>query len=249
MSRSVSGMLVPAIFLAAASFAGFLLVPWLDRNPTWRAAGTAFAAGTLLTIVLAHLLPEAMHDAPQAPATFVVGFVAMMLLHQHVLKADPCCGHEHQAHAGWPSYAAMALCSFNDGIVSAPSALEHGIAAPTLWGMAIHKITSSFALVMLLRGLGSAGRTIGGAVSMAAFSLITPATLLGASAFEGWRQPMAYVLAASGGALLYVVAGSMVPRVEHVARERRGPILAAFLLGVLGTVVFGLLEHGHPAHA
>src|SRR5262245_34706312 len=150
-------MVLPALFLAAASFLGFLIVPWLAKNRVWQAAGTAFAAGPLLTIVLTHILPEAMEAATAAASVSVVGFVALMLLHQHVLKADPCCGHEHAAHAGWPSYAAMALCSVNDGIVCAPVADHHGIAAPALWGMAVHKITSSFALVMLLRGLGKGG--------------------------------------------------------------------------------------------
>ena len=240
-------MWLPALFLAVASFLGFLVVPWLQKNPVWHAAGTAFAAGTLLTIVLTHILPEAMAEAKAASSIFVLGFVVMMLLHQHVLKADPCCGHEHVAHAGWPSYAAMALCSVNDGIVSAPAAAEHGIGAPALWGMAIHKVTSSFALVILLRGLGKGSHSIDGVLSMALFSLITPVTLLGASALQSWRVPMAYVLAVSGGALLYVVAGSMVPRVEHVAREGRGPILAAFLLGVLATVGFGAFDHHHHA--
>ena len=79
--------------------------------------------------------------------------------------------------------------------------------------------------------------------------VVMSGVVLCASAFEGWQRPMAYVLAASGGALLYVVAGSMVPRVEHVARERRGPILGAFLFGVLATVAFGWLDACHHAHA
>ena len=240
-------MLVPALFLATASFLGFLIVPWLAKSRVWHAAGTAFAAGTLLTIILAHLLPEAMQDAREAPAVFVLGFVGMMLLHQHVLKADPCCGHEHVAHASWPSYAAMALCSFNDGIVCAPEAV-HGILSPTLLGMAIHKITSSFALVMLLRGLGKAGQSIGGIASMTAFSLITPATMLLAASLEPLRGVIPYVLSVSGGALLYVVAGSMVPRVEHVAKGERGPVLAAFLSAVLITIGFDLLGGGHAHH-
>ncbi len=31
----------------------------------------------------------------------------MMFLQQKVLKADPCCGHEHAKHAGLPSYLAL----------------------------------------------------------------------------------------------------------------------------------------------
>lgn len=240
-------MIDQALILAAASFLGFLFVPWLSRNARLHAAGTAFAAGTLLTIIIMHLLPEAMETTPRAPMLFVLGFVGMMLIHQHVLKADPCCGHEHVAHAGWPSYGAMALCSFNDGIVT-HGASSQGIASPLLWAMAIHKITSSFALVMLLRGLGAAGRSIGGATSMIVFSLITPATMLAAGSLEVVAAYVGYVLAVSGGMLLYVIAGSMVPRVEHVAREGRAPVIGAFLVGVLVTIGFEQLGGHTHAH-
>jgi hypothetical protein len=90
--------------------------------------------------------------------------------------------------------------------------------------MAIHKVTSSFALVMLLRGLGKGTHSIDGVLSMALFSLITPVTLLGASVLEPWRVPMAYVLAVSGKA--YVWAGLRQHRVGQVLEALgRGELL------------------------
>ncbi len=236
-------MVLPAVILAAASFLGFLLVPLLSRRPVLHTASTAFAAGTLLTVILMHVLPEAMGLVAAAPTLFVLGFVGMMLLQQHVLKADPCCGHEHAAHAGWPSYAAMALCSFNDGVVMHH---EHdfGLGSPLLWGMAVHKITASFALIMLLNALGEGRGGLGGPTSMVVFSAITPVTMLLAHQLELIQPYMGYVLAISGGALLYVIVGSMVPRVEHVARAGRWPVIGAFLFAVLLSVAFDTLG-GH----
>ena len=117
-----------ASILLAATLAGVLFAPVIARNRSLYSLGVAFAAGTLLTMVLAHVLPETMAQSAHAPVLFVLGFVAMLLLHQHVLRADPCCGHEHAQHAGLPSFVALSVCSFNDGVMLSQEA-GHGLAS------------------------------------------------------------------------------------------------------------------------
>ena len=235
-----------ASILLLATLAGVLFAPVIARNRAMYSLGVAFAAGTLLTMVLAHVLPETMAQSAHAPVLFVLGFVAMLLLHQHVLRADPCCGHEHAQHAGLPSFVALTVCSFNDGIMLSHEA-EHGLASPMLWAMAVHECNAGFALFVLLRETG--GGTVRGVqrLYLLLFALTAPVTMLALHASQD--QPwVPYVLAFSAGALLYVVAGSLVPRVEHVAREGRAPVISAFLAAVLVNVGLSLWhphDHGH----
>jgi zinc transporter ZupT len=233
-----------ASILLLATLAGVLFAPAIARSRGLYSLGVAFAAGTLLTMVLTHVLPEAMAATAHAPIVFVLGFVAMLLLHQHVLRADPCCGHEHAQHAALPSFIALSVCSFNDGVMLSSEA-DAGLASPMVWAMAVHECNAGFALFVLLRETG------GGAVRgvrrlyLLLFTLTAPVTMLALHVHQD--QPwVPYVLAFSAGALLYVVAGSLVPRVEHVAREGRAPVISAFLAAVLLNVGLALWQpHDH----
>ena len=109
-----------------------MLAPVLAKRRVLHSICVAFAAGTLLTLVLAHVLPEAQAETQYATILFILGFVAMLLLQQRFLQADPCCGHEHSDRAGLPSFLAMALCSVNDGIL-VHGAMADGFASPLLW--------------------------------------------------------------------------------------------------------------------
>jgi zinc transporter ZupT len=229
-----------AVLLLAALF-GIAWGPKIARSQTAYSLALAFAAGTLLTLVLVHVLPEAFHMHEQAPMLFVLGFVGMLLLHQHVLRADPCCGHEHAQHAGLPSFLALSLCSFNDGIVMSA---DHALASPLLWAMAIHEANAGFALWVLLRETAGPGTSWLRRAYLLGFALVAPSTLLLAVSLQETHTWMPLVLAASAGALLYVVAGSLVPRVEHIARGARAPVIATFLTAVLVNIGLQFL-HAH----
>lgn len=236
-------VLVLASALLLAACAGIAVAPLLARRPMLYRLGVAFAAGTLLTLTLAHVLPEALAASSQAGTLFVIGFVVMMLLQQHVLEADPCCGHEHGRHAAWPSFVAMGLCSFNDGVLVLAD-VDRGLASPLVWAMVLHKITSSFALVVLLREVASL-RAATKFVLFTVFVLISPVAMLLAARLATLAPVMPYLLALSGGALFYVIGSSLVPRVEHGARVGKA-VLAAFLTGVLINVAIELLApHTH----
>ncbi|MEE2886186.1 MAG: hypothetical protein VX951_02030 [Planctomycetota bacterium] len=239
------------IAITLAGLLGVLLAPALATRRALTDLCTAFAAGVLLTIILVHVLPESVEKDQQAGgALILVGFVAMMLLQQKVLKADPCCGHEHHKHAGLPSYLALVACSINDGIL-----LHHEIAAhiesvwtsALFWAMCGHKLTASFALVMLLKetsgGLKSGMRM----VYMLVFVAITPAVILLAENLRFLNESMHYVVAVGAGALLYVIFGGMVPRVEHLAHEgKSNKVFITFLIGVGITVALELSSsHSH----
>ena len=240
--------LATAVFVAG--LAGVCLAPLLSRNRALHSAGLAFAAGTLLSMILLHVVPQAFELAPdRAALLIVVGFVLMMALHQRALQADPCCGHEHARHAGLPSFVALCLCSLNDGMVLS-SDIGRGLASPLLWAMCIHKAMASFALFMLLKEVGLWHRRGIGMLYMAGFLVVTPISLLLATQLAEATEVWGLALALAAGALLYVVAGSLVPRVEHLAREGLGPVFATFLAAILINVAAEIIApHDHSAHA
>jgi zinc transporter ZupT len=225
-------VLAVATALALAGIAGVALGPLLSGRRGLHSIGLAFAAGTLLTTVLVHVMPEAMAHTSHAAVLFVCGFVGMMMLHQSGLEADPCCGHEHARRAGLPSFLAMCLCSANDGIVLS-SDVDRGLASPMLWAIAVHQATAAFALLVLLRDVGLWRKRLTGIAYMAAFVAVAPIALLVAARLAVATEIWGIALALAAGALLYVVAGSLVPRVEHLAREQMTPVLLTFVIAVL----------------
>lgn len=245
-------LLAIAVALAAAGFAGIVLAPILAKRRVLHSVCVAFAAGTLLTMVLVHVLPEAQAETQYATILFVLGFVLMLLLQQRVLQADPCCGHdEHGKHAGLPSFVAMALCSINDGILV--QAAGGSFASPLLWALLAHRMNASFSLSMLLKEISGTHSPHDHRISehrlyLIIFVLLTPAVFLLSSQLSFFTPWVPHVMAVAGGALLYVLAASLVPRVEHVAVEDRTPVLVTFVAAVLfniGLTTFGHGEHSH----
>ncbi len=240
-----------AVALAAAGVAGIVLAPILAKRRVLHSICVAFAAGTLLTLVLAHILPEAQAETQYATTLFILGFVLMLFLQQRVLQADPCCGHDEHSHrAGLPSFLAMALCSVNDGIL-VHGALASGFASPLLWALLAHRINASFSLSMLLKEIAGAHsphdhRLSEHRIYLILFVLLTPVVFLVSSQLDFFTPWVPHVMALAGGALLYVLAASLVPRVEHVAKEDKAPVLITFLAAVL--LNLGLTTMGHDEH-
>lgn len=239
------------IAITLAGLLGVLSAPALANRPAFRDLCIAFAAGVLLTVILVHVLPHAVEDDPKiGGALILVGFVAMMILQQKVLKADPCCGHEHHKHAGLPSYLALVACSINDGILLTPHEINHHLdnvwVNPLFWAMCGHKLTASFALVMLLKETSGGLKSSLRMVYMLVFVAITPTVILLASELQSLKESMHYAVAIGGGALLYVIFGGMIPRVEHLATEgKSNRVFVAFLFGVGITIALELSGGSH----
>jgi zinc transporter ZupT len=214
------------------------------KRPEMRAHCTAFAAGVLLTVIITHVVPESLGQGSQLGGTLILaGFIGMVYLQQKVLKADPCCGHEHAKHAGLPSYLAMVACSVNDGVIL--TTIGKNITHPLLWAMCVHKLTSSFALVMLLRETSGDPRGRLTWLYLLVFVVITPVVVLVGS-LDQLQNSMDYLVPLGAGALLYVICGGMVPRVEHLAQEGRQHVLSTFIIGAVVTIVVELVVPHHP---
>ena len=237
---------IVATGIVAAGVCGIGLVPLLARRPGFHAAGIGFAAGTLLTMVLLHVLPEALELSEHAALFFLAGFVVMMTVQQKVLKADPCCGHDHSNYAGIPSFLALALCSLNDGVILS-SDVSEGLASHLFWAMAFHKALTAFALVVFLREVGALKRSWMTALYLGGFLLVTPIALVLATQLESAAPWRGFLLGIASGALLYVIASSFVPRVEHMAQEHSTPVFLVFLVAVVANAGIHIAmahEHG-----
>ena len=106
----------------------------------------------------------------------------------------------------------------------------------------------------LLRDVGLWRQRSAGIAYMAIFVAVAPLSLLAASQLAVATEFWGVALALAAGALLYVVAGSLVPRVEHLAREQIGPVLLTFVVAVLVSIGVQLAAPhdelgGAPAHA
>ena len=190
---------VLAAILAVASLLGLAAAPRMLRSDRLRRLGLAFATGTLLAVVIGHVLPEAMAGSDRAAWWFLGGFVLMMLVHQHVLKADPCCGHEHVQHAALPSFLALALCSLNDGVLLYADR-AHGLGSPILWALAVHKATAAFSLYLLLREVARPARALRW-VYLGAFVALAPLTFLAAGQITELGAWIPVMLGLAGGSL------------------------------------------------
>ncbi len=190
----------------------------------------AFFAG----FVFSTLVPDALSHSKGSLAAFVAGISVMALLSRFVFKRDPCCetGHDHRGF-GIMSLAAMAVCSLNDGLLI-------GLLGPSWFsglnlGMLVHKISSSFAIVQVLKRTGFRGPGL--AAFGIGYTLISPAAyLIAGSPWVRGMPDSELLLAFSAGLLAYVTLVSLVPHARAIIRRRPRTaygFAAAFLVSVL----------------
>ena len=238
------------ITLALATIVGFGIAPAVLAREGLRRFATVFAAGILLGLLIAHLLPEVFVLAPHlAPPLLLAGFAAMMLIQQRVLRTDPCCSHEHLPHAGLSALAALGLCATNDGVLLGGDTGGDGLANPLLWGLAVHKVVAAFAFATLLQNLTPVPPRSRQILYGIVFVAISPVAYAATSLLTGWTTAIAAATAIASGALLYVLVSGLLPQVEHHARHAFGTTFAAFTLALAASAGLQFaLPHDHGGH-
>lgn len=256
-----------ALIITVASLAGMAITPYFLRSERLLAGSFSFATGTLLAIVMGHMIPEASHSLAGIH-WMIAGFILMMALNHYLFHADPCCDHQHheehghghdheghEAHAALPPHGlheqrlsltmvgAMLLCSTNDGFLL--GRLTTGLGSAVLWGMVAHKLTASFGLFTILKIYGGPKR-LAGVILIALFVLLTPAVYLAtAGGYLGHASWMGSAEALSGGVLLYVVMVNFIPRCNEMGHARGPLVLMAMLLGLASALGIGSLAPPH----
>lgn len=193
----------------AATLAGILLVIWRHETAVkYSHYINSFAAGALLTIALAHLIPEANELNSNALLAVLVSFIAFYLLEAAVVFHSGSAIHfqdrapARRATKGPVIFSGLFLHSLIDGFIIAvgfETSLQLGLF--TAVGVILHELpegATSFAL--MLRSM-SRKRAL---ILSVAVALATP---LGALAILG---PLRYLSASSLGILMAVAAGSFL---------------------------------------
>lgn len=265
------------VTLALVAGIGFALATLLvetavGASRAFHHSAVVIAAGILLGVTFADLLPEAFEALGARTAAFSIGggflvlYLVETLTHGHTHHHEPHLDHPHAdahghahahahshapardengcvpTHAVLPFLIGLGLHNLGDGLViGASHEISTGAATGVAVGILIHQLPVglSFAAVLLASGLTRTRmRTnallVGALIPLGALVELampgnTPETTLGG------------IVGAAAGALLYIATGHLLP--EAHSEESRPGIAAAFVLALLGTVVFVTAMH------
>jgi ZIP family zinc transporter len=267
---------VIALLLAFVAAAGFLLSTLLvdttlGTSQRFRHLAVVIAAGILLGVTFADLVPEAFEslDGTTAAMSIAVGFLVLFLVealtgghthhyephgHDHADGHAPAHAHSHAPddetcvprHAIVPFLIGLGIHNLADGLVIGAShevsdAASTGVAI----GILVHQLPVglSFAAVLLASGVGSRRMRRDAALIAA---LIPVGTLLVIALPNPSAEMLGWLIGMAAGALLYIAAGHLLP--EAHSEERRPLIAAAFATALIGTVLFLGATHDEEAH-
>lgn len=268
-----------AFALSLVAGAGFLLTTFLvdttlGRSRVLHHLSVVVAAGILLGVALADLMPEAFEllDARDAALWIAAGFLGLFLVeaftsahtHHHEPHAHHAHAHAHghagsedvstddscvPTHAVLPFLVGIGIHNLVDGVVIGAShevsdAAATGVAA----GILVHQLPVglSFAAVLLASGIARA--RMGRDAALVAL-LIPVGTLVVVAGPQLGDGTLGALIGVAAGAILYIASGHLLP--EAQSEHRRPGIAAAFVAALIGTVllVSALHEHGHADEA
>ena len=208
----------------AATFAGIMLVIWRrEMAVRYSHYVNSFAAGALLTIALAHLIPEAEELADNTLLVVLVSFIAFYLVEAAVVFHSGSAIHFHdrspERHVtkGPVIFSGLFLHSLIDGFIIAvgfKTSVELGLFAAT--GVILHELpegVTSFALMLRSMRRKRAfilSVVVALATPVGALVILGPLHSLSGSA-------LGILMAAAGGSFLYVAASDLIPETHEGA--------------------------------
>jgi zinc and cadmium transporter len=210
---------------------------------------TAFAAGVLITAAFYHIIPESLSLYKNAALYVVVGYFAMYIINR-LLSSFVCHEHDHiDKRVGILAVLGIGTHSFIDGIVYSitfTNSLFTGFVVSL--GMILHEFAEGAVTYSLLVGAGFEKKKAF-LIAFFAAALTTPLGMLISYPFVHHLQgePLAILLALSGGTLIYVGASHLIP---HTEKEPLRYSLVAVLAGVAMAIFIGINEpHHHVSEA
>jgi zinc and cadmium transporter len=206
-----------AVLAAAGNIVGALAV---TARPKWPARTLeyflAYAAGFLVVVSVAGLLPEAFaHSGSAAAIPVLVGFLAVHLT-QHALVGHFHFGeetHHVSRTVGHSALAGLLLHTLIDGVAIASAfSVSTELGALVAAAVFLHKVPEGLAIASLWVAAGRSRRA-----ALAAGAALGVATILGV-ALTGVITPLAtWGLALSAGVTLYVGASNLIPEFQGKA--------------------------------
>jgi zinc transporter ZupT len=214
-------MFLPLLILALISATGILLYSWKNVPSKILSLLIGLGAGSMFSVALAHILPEALEQTEFAIYAFIAGFLMIYIIeelltphdHDHShgdhSHEDP---HEHYDHVAVVSWIAIFVHTLLDGLgIRAGMGLSETAGYAILFGVAIHQIPVSLSLAAIFRE--SKFRRYTQILFLVAFALAAPIGYILSDILLGGVDEMMVGLAAAfaGGSLLYVATADLLP--------------------------------------
>ncbi len=176
----------------------------------------ALAAGVMLSVALADLIPAAIIRDSTSGALFVLAGFLLVHLTQHALVGHFHFGEETHAVSKRVSGSALAgllLHTFGDGVAIASGFLVSPQLGILVFGaIALHKLPEGLAISSLVIASGGSRRA-----ALGAAALLGVATIAGVLLTNTVGPLAHYGLALSGGVTLYVGAANLIPEFQGKA--------------------------------
>ncbi len=235
-------MLLPIIILVCISATGLLLFLFERVNRLILNLLIGLWAGSMLSVSLVHIFPEALEQTEYAVYAFMIGFLLIYLIeemltphiHDHGhgdhTHEDP---HEHYDHVALVSFIAIFVHTLFDGFaIRAGFALSTEVGYTILIGIAIHQIPVSLSLAALFRE--SKFQTHTQIIFVLLFALAAPIGFaISDIFFTGISWVWTGLIAAlAGGSLLYVATADLLP-VIHGQKQYKYATVTLFFLGAV----------------
>lgn len=235
------------------SSTGLLVYVWRDIPDKILHLLIALWGGTMLSVALAHILPESLEENWFAIYAFIGGFITIYLIeelltphhHDHThgdhTHEDP---HEHLNHVIIVSWIAVFLHTIFDGVgIRAGMSLSTDLGLSMLIGVAIHQIPVSLSLASVLKQ--SHFRTKNQIILLLIFAFAAPFGYILSDIFIPSKNILfvSLLTAFAGGSLLYVSNVEFLPMIHaQSSRKMKYITVVLFTIGVIGMSLVKLWE-------
>ncbi len=221
----------------SAFLGGFLNLINIRFSREWLKLSNGFSAGLLITISLAHMLPEARLEVNYLYA--VSGFGIFYLIEGFTRSGSCSDAHCPESHpsGGMIAWSGMSFHALIDGLamgVGFGKSTELGVIIAL--AIMIHKAPIGFSLTGILASRGYRYRD--NLLLLTVFSLLTPLGALMGMLFLKVDSLVLYkALAFSGGTFLHISVSELLPDV-HAERKRTilYYVMAGIIVGILPRV-------------
>lgn len=240
--NSPAAVAVAGLAACAVTSAGIYTISrFEDAARRYSAYFVSFAAGVLITVSVLHLVPKSLELTETAPVFILAGLFGLFLIDRVLAHTGAEKGAPEKG-AGAAAVIGIGLHSLLDGIVFSitfSAGLMTGVLSAA--GMVLHEFPEGIIMFTLLERFGYSRRKAVWTAFLVA-GATTPAGVLISYPFIRHLDLalLAPLLAASGGALIYLGASHLLP---ITLEERRNAGLFFLFCGVALAAVVILVKH------
>ncbi len=228
----------------ATLLGGWLVVRFLQGRRSVMRLLSGVAAGYLLGLTLARVIPESIEQGGEGMALWVLGGYLLVHVMEHGITPHFHYGEEtHAVRDSWAGSLALvglSLHSLMDGMALAAATLTHSNLGTLMFlGLLIHRIPegATISSIFLVRGHGRTG-------ALLAAGTLAAASMVGALGQSFLRLPAGPTLGLAAGLGLYVASSDLLPEVQKEAGWKSSISLLAGVGLFLLTLVLAPHRHG-----